>query len=256
MGAVIEAIDVDLGVRLPAGRRLSILRSLSLSVDEGTSVAILGRSGSGKTTLLTLLGLMNRPDAGTLRVGGRVVTTLSDAELARFRGENIGFAFQNFSLIDHLSVIENVQLPFLYGNAPKGRGVRQRALAALAAVDMMPFARRTVHQLSGGEQQRVAIARALVRSPAIVLADEPTGSLDASTGDHVIAQLRSAAKGSGACLVVVTHDRHIAATMDSAWELHDGALHPLGANLSEQRAGTGTGITATSTVSGVDGGAL
>ena len=237
MAAVIEAEDVDLGVRLPAGRRLSILRSLSLSVEEGASVAIIGRSGSGKTTLLTLLGLMNRPDSGLLRVGGRDVTTLSDAESARYRGENIGFVFQNFSLIDHLSVIENVELPYLYGSAPKGRGVRRHALAALAAVDMVQFARRRVHQLSGGEQQRVAIARALVRSPAIVLADEPTGSLDASTGDQVIAQLRSAAKGAGACLVVVTHDRYIASVMDSTWELHDGALRPLNTGLEGHELG-------------------
>lgn len=227
MTAVIEAERVDVSVRLPSGGRLQILRGLSLVVRAGSSVAILGRSGSGKTTLLTLLGLMGRPDAGSLWVAGQDAARLSDAAAARLRGERIGFVFQDFSLIDHLSVVENVELPYLYGRTLARHHVRRAALAALSAVGLSGFAHRRVPQLSGGEQQRVAIARALVRAPAIVLADEPTGSLDVGTGDQVIGLLRDAVGQAGACLVVVTHDPAVAARMDARWELVDGALRPL-----------------------------
>jgi putative ABC transport system ATP-binding protein len=219
----IDAADITAEVTLPSGDRLRILDGLSLSVPEGAAVAVIGRSGSGKTTLLTVLGLMSRRHRGRLTLGGVDTGNLSDADTASLRNSRIGFVFQGFSLIDHLTVLDNVELPFVYG-APTP-APRRRALGLLDQVGLAGFGNRPVNQLSGGEQQRVAIARALVRSPSIILADEPTGALDVQTGGAVMRLLRDATRGAGAALVVVTHDRDVAAIADEQWVLRDGRLH-------------------------------
>lgn len=226
MANVIEAEGLSSVVPLPSGEQLTILSGASLTVAEGTSTGIVGRSGSGKTTLLTLLGLMHRPTSGTLRLMGRDVTRISDSAAAALRNERIGFIFQNYSLVSHLNVLDNVTMPFQYGAALPLRRARARALQALDMVGLAAFARRKVTQLSGGEQQRVAIARALVRDPAVLIADEPTGSLDTDTGQHVLSLLREASAAAGSCLVVVTHDPAIAVTLDERLELVGGALQP------------------------------
>lgn len=217
----LRAIGLTYSLTLPSGT-LELLRGVDLTVHEGQSAAIVGRSGSGKTTLLTLLGLMGRPDGGVLEIRGITVSSLGDDRAARFRNREIGFVFQNYSLVPHLSVLQNVMLPFMYGRAVRSTSQRAAALNALDLVELTHLADSKPAKLSGGEQQRVAIARALVREPAVVLADEPTGALDVDTGDHVIDLLHGVAAHAGACLVVVTHDPDIAARMDCRYELKDG----------------------------------
>ncbi len=223
---VIEAEHLKSVVNLPSGQELRILTDVSLTVAENTSVGILGRSGSGKTTLLTLLGLMHRPTAGSLRLLGRDVTRISDSAAAALRNDTIGFVFQNYSLISHLNVLDNVVMPFHYGRDISPRKARIEAMRVLELVGLAGFSRRKVTQLSGGEQQRVAIARALVRRPAVLIADEPTGSLDTDTGAHILQLLRETASAEGSCLVVVTHDPSIAGVLDEGWELGNGQLTP------------------------------
>ncbi|MFF8186901.1 ABC transporter ATP-binding protein [Microbacterium sp. NPDC016588] len=223
---VVVAKDLSAAVRLPSGKRLSILRDVSFRIREGTSAAILGRSGSGKSTLLAILGLMNRPDGGELTIAGTDVSNLRDTEAARLRNSLVGFVFQNYSLVEHLTVRENVELPFSFGPSPRPREMRRSVGRALDLVGMTSFAARKPAQLSGGEQQRVAIARALVRHPRLILADEPTGALDVDTGHHVMSVLRDATVGSGSGLVIVTHDPAIAGSTETQWHLLDGALRP------------------------------
>lgn len=226
MAEVVVATDLAASVRLPSGDQLPILRDVSLSIREGTSAAILGRSGSGKSTLLAILGLMNQPDTGQLRIAGHEVAKLRDSDAARLRNSLIGFVFQNYSLIEHLTVRENVELPFSFGRSARNREVRRAVSMALDLVGMTPFASRRPTQLSGGEQQRVAIARALVRRPHLILADEPTGALDVDTGSHVMGVLRDATAGSGSGLIIVTHDPAIAESTQSQWLLADGTISP------------------------------
>ncbi|MFD4957872.1 ABC transporter ATP-binding protein [Microbacterium sp. NPDC058389] len=226
MGEVVVATDLAASVRLPSGQQLPIFRDLSITVSDGTSAAILGRSGSGKSTLLAILGLMNLPDAGELTIAGHAVSRLREGEAARLRNSLVGFVFQNYSLIEHLTVRENVELPYAFGASASNREIRSAAGRVLDLVGMTKFASRKPAQLSGGEQQRVAIARALVRSPRLILADEPTGALDVDTGHHVMEVLRDATAGSGSGLVVVTHDPAIADSTEAQWHLRDGSLHP------------------------------
>lgn len=224
MTAVISATGVTSAVPLPGGRSLTILRDVSFSLPERSTTAIVGRSGSGKTTLLSVMGLLAAPTAGRLLVAGEDVSQLSDAARSRLRNEAIGFVFQSYSLIEHLSVLENVELPFSFGKRVRPRAIRRAAMRRLEQVGLADFAQRRPAQLSGGEQQRVAIARALVRSPRIILADEPTGALDVDTAADVLATLRSVTREAGSCLVVVTHDEEVARSMSSQWRIEHGRL--------------------------------
>jgi putative ABC transport system ATP-binding protein len=212
---VSRTYDLD-GVSVPA------LRGVSLTVSPGDYVAIVGTSGSGKSTLMHLLGGLDRPSGGSLVIGGRDVASLSPPEMARLRNETIGFVFQSFHLLTRTTAQDNVALPLVY----RGVGRRERRARAAAMLDRVGLAHRLGHrpnQMSGGEQQRVAIARALVTGPSVLLADEPTGNLDTTTGQSVLALLESL-NAEGVAVVLVTHDREVAARARRQIVMRDGVI--------------------------------
>ena len=192
---------------------------MSLDVDAGELIAVLGRSGSGKSTLLHLLGGLDRPDAGTIALAGQDIVEQRPRALARTRLRHIGFVFQSFQLIEELSGEENVLLPARLPGAV--RGGERRARRLIDELGLSEIAGRRPHELSGGEQQRLAIARALVNDPEVVLADEPTGNLDQDNGANVLALLRSLTRHA---VVIVTHEPEAAAIADRVLHLHDGRL--------------------------------
>jgi putative ABC transport system ATP-binding protein len=198
---------------------------VDLTVTQGESTAILGRSGEGKSTLLSILGLLERPDRGTHRFAGEAVAELGAAATDRLRGGSIGFVFQRFALFSHLSALENVLVPLRHRGGEREATLRDAGRDALTAVGLADAVRRRPRSLSGGEQQRVAIARALVVRPSLILADEPTGSLDEVTGRDVVDLLVDQVQSRGAALVVVTHEQDVARRMDRTLELREGRLH-------------------------------
>jgi len=228
---VLEARGLEKRIDGPSGR-LDILRGISLAVQRGETVAILGASGSGKSTLLGLLAGLDAPSDGEVRLLGQAISELDEDGRAALRAGRVGFVFQSFQLLPALTALENVLLPLELNPAHAGtaRGVLQeRAQGALERVGLTPRASHYPHQLSGGEQQRVAIARAIVDDPAILFADEPTGNLDARTGERVIELLfglaRAPAQGaSPTALVLVTHDAELAGQCDRILHIQDGVL--------------------------------
>ena len=198
------------------------LRQLELHIEAGEYVAVMGPSGSGKSTLLNLLGLLDRPNAGTYRLEGRDVTTLSPDEQARVRSERIGFVFQSFHLVPRLTAAENIALPMtLAGIDPAER--KQRVQQALKDYGLSDRAHHRPNELSGGQRQRVAIARATVMQPAMILADEPTGNLDRATGEEVMRLLEDLNQ-QGVTLIVVTHDAALGARAGRQLLMEDGEL--------------------------------
>jgi putative ABC transport system ATP-binding protein len=198
------------------------LDGVTFSVHTGELLAIVGPSGSGKSTLLHVMGTLDRPNSGTVRVTGLPVAGLSDRELAALRATRIGFVFQQFFLAEHASALENVADGLLYAGAAAPER-RAAAAAVLSAVGLGDRLRARPNQLSGGERQRVAIARALVGRPAIVLADEPTGNLDSATGAAILGLLHQL-HADGATIAVITHDRDLAAGMPRRVEMLDGRI--------------------------------
>ena len=198
------------------------LRDVALTLADGDYAAVMGPSGSGKSTLLNILGLLDRPDAGSYALDGTETTTLPEERRARLRRERIGFVFQAFHLIPRLTAAENVELPLILA----GRAVRERRTQVAAALDAMGLTPRADHrpdQLSGGQRQRVAIARATVTHPSLLLADEPTGNLDRASGEDVIEALE-ALNAQGLTLVVVTHDQALGARAHRRIQMDDGAI--------------------------------
>jgi putative ABC transport system ATP-binding protein len=206
----------------PVGEGLTVLRDVNLHVTEHEYVGVLGPSGSGKSSLLYLLGLMDRPTSGLYRFEGLDVSALSDSHLSAMRGTRIGFVFQSFHLVGHLSAIENVELPLFYQRVPRSER-RRRAAEALEQVGLQGRTRHHPAQLSGGESQRVAIARAIVTRPSLILADEPTGNLDSATGRDILAVL-SELHAAGATVVMITHDPTIAARIPRIIRISDGCI--------------------------------
>ena len=209
---------------LSDGQPVRALDAVSLTVDRGRFVAIVGRSGCGKSTLLNLSGAIDFPSSGEVRLDGIVTSGLDDARLARIRREHVGFIFQSFQLLHTLSAVENVELPLLLAGRPHAREI---ARERLAWVELEGFADRLPHQLSGGEMQRVAIARALVHSPALLLADEPTGNLDSGTGTAILALLERLTRERGAATVMATHSVEAAAIADVVVRMRDGRIEEI-----------------------------
>lgn len=214
---------VGLSKHYPSGETIvRAVSNVSLMIGRGEFVAIRGRSGSGKSTLMNLLGLLDRPDSGDYLLNGREIAKLSEDRRAAIRGRYIGFVFQVPALLPRATALENVELPLIYAGIPASR----RRRAARDALDRVGLARRTHHwpnQLSGGEQQRVVIARAMVNDPALILADEPTGSLDSATSDEILSLFETLHR-DGRTIIVVTHAGEVA---DRTWRqitLHDGRI--------------------------------
>lgn len=206
---------------LADGQPVRALNNLSLEVSRGEFVALVGRSGCGKSTLLSLAGAMDFPTSGLVLLDGAATTSLQDDALARMRREKVGFVFQSFQLIQTLTVFENVELPLLLAGK---QGTRAIASERLAWVDLDGLGARYPHQLSGGQMQRVAIARALVQSPAILLADEPTGNLDTSTGNLILELLRRLTREQNTATIMATHSPEAAALADTVITLRDGQI--------------------------------
>jgi putative ABC transport system ATP-binding protein len=198
------------------------LRGVSFSVRPGELVAIMGPSGSGKSTLMHLIGCLDTPTSGTIRIAGEDVSDLSETELATVRNQRIGFVFQRFNLIPRISILDNVTTPLIYaGVSPRAR--RERAAEALEEVGLGARLLHRSVQLSGGQQQRVAIARALVTNPVIVLADEPTGNLDTATGKAIL-ELFAAVNETGTTVIIVTHDAEVSSVCRRVIHLRDGLI--------------------------------
>ncbi|GGS77833.1 ABC transporter ATP-binding protein [Nonomuraea spiralis] len=220
--AAVEAVDVVRRYQLD-GVAVEALRGVSLRIEHGEFAAVVGPSGSGKSTLMHLLGCLDRPTSGVLRVGGVEVSRLSESELAGLRNRTIGFVFQSFHLMGRTSALDNVALPLVYRGVGRAER-RSRAAAALESVGLGHRMRHRPSQMSGGEQQRVAIARALVGEPEVLLADEPTGNLDTRNGVEVMAMLDRLNEERGVAVVLVTHEPEIAAHARRQIHVRDGLI--------------------------------
>ena len=198
------------------------LRGVSINIEKGEYVAIMGPSGSGKSTLMNLIGCLDTPTKGSYLLNGKEVASMNDDELARIRNEEIGFVFQTFNLLPRATALHNVELPLVYAGV-SGKDRLERAKAALDKVELSPRASHKPNELSGGQRQRVAIARALVNNPSILLADEPTGNLDSKTGVEIMAVFKRLYE-AGNTIILVTHEPDIAAHAHRVVSIRDGQV--------------------------------
>ena len=219
----VEAIDVTRSYELEGGVVVNALSGVSLRIDTGEYAAIIGPSGSGKSTLMHLLGCLDRPTTGALRIAGADVSSLDDTQLAQLRNETVGFVFQSFQLLPRISATANVAMPLVYRGTARAERI-ERARAALESVGLGHRLDHRPTQLSGGEQQRVAIARALVSQPTLLLADEPTGNLDTQSGVDVMRLLEQLNTDHGVAVILVTHDHEGAARARRRIRIRDGLI--------------------------------
>ncbi len=222
---MLRLVDIEKSFRLGT-LSIQVLRGVCLEVAEGDLLSIMGPSGSGKSTLMNIIGLLGRPTAGSYFLNGRDIRSMKDRELSACRNANIGFVFQSFQLLGHLTALENVAVPLVYRGMGRGE-IRRRARAILEKVGMGDRTGHKPGQLSGGQKQRVAIARALVGEPAVVLADEPTGALDSGTADEVMRLLIRLNLEDGITIVIITHDPEIARQCTRQTQIGDGVLHEI-----------------------------
>ena len=223
--SLIQIKNLTAAVRLNNGDTLVTVNNASIELKRGNSYAIVGKSGSGKTSLISIIGLLNHSYKGEYLYDGVSVSALTDRELSMLRANNIGFVFQNYSLIKHLRVWENIELPLLYAKKNMDRKQRQEVIRnLLKSVGLEDKENDYPANLSGGEQQRVAIARALTVSPEAILCDEPTGALDKKTGQQIMELLLQIVRENNIMLLLVTHDSDIANTCDTIFEMDEGRL--------------------------------
>ncbi|MCC6508678.1 MAG: ABC transporter ATP-binding protein [Pirellulaceae bacterium] len=220
---MIELTDVS-KVYIMGEIEVHALRSVTLNIQRGESVALIGPSGSGKSTLMNTLGCLDRPTSGSYKLDGEEVVTMTRDQRARIRNRQIGFVFQNFNLLARTSALENVELPLLYGPPLPAKERKQRASDALALVGLADRLDHHPGQLSGGQQQRVAIARALASKPSILMGDEPTGNLDTRTSREIIELFRKLNEEHNLTVILVTHDLAVARTARRTLVLRDGAV--------------------------------
>ncbi len=218
------------------GEEIRALDNVDLDIEGGEFISIIGPSGSGKSTLMHILGCLDSPSKGSIKLDGTEISTASMRQLARIRNRKIGFVFQFFNLLPKLSVLQNVELPMIYAGC-SARERRERAMDALRLVEMENRAKHRPMQLSGGQQQRAAIARALVNQPKIIFADEPTGNLDSRTGETIL-NLFNELSQKGSTIALVTHDPEIAAVTPRRIEIRDGKIAK---NVDAKLAGTSAG---------------
>ena len=221
MANVIEATEIRKVYKM-GEVEVEALRGVSFQIKRGEVIAIMGPSGSGKSTLMNTLGCLDRPTSGEYMLDGEPVASMNDDQLASIRNRKVGFVFQSFNLLSRQTAITNVELPLRYAGNQEGR--RERAIDALKAVGLGDRMTHRPYELSGGQQQRVAIARAIVNTPAIIMADEPTGNLDSKVGQEIMSLLLNLNKESGTTLIIVTHDPTIAEQTQRVIRLRDGLL--------------------------------
>ena len=221
MSNVIEAHDLTKIYKM-GEVEVQALRGVSFTIERGEVISIMGPSGSGKTTLMNMLGCLDRPTSGEYILDGEPVASLNDDQLADIRNRKVGFVFQSFNLLSRQTAITNVELPLRYSGRLEDR--RERAIEALKAVGLEDRMTHRPYELSGGQQQRVAIARAIVNTPAIVMADEPTGNLDSKVGKEIMSLLLNLNKERGTTLIIITHDPTISAQTQRVIRLIDGLL--------------------------------
>jgi len=219
----IELIEVGKSFSHHSGT-VNVLKGLQFKAEQAETVAIVGPSGSGKSTLLSILAGLDQPDSGQVKIMGTDILTLSEVELTKFRAAHLGIVFQQFHLMNHLTALENVELPL---QIKKSRDVREEALEALDKVGLKDRADHFPNECSGGECQRIAIARAIISKPNLILADEPSGNLDVKTGDHVMKLLFEVVKEVKATLILVTHNEGLASWCDKKYLLGSGKLEAI-----------------------------
>lgn len=213
------------------------LRDISLTIESGEYLAIMGPSGSGKSTLMHIMGCLDRPTSGSMYLRGQDINSLSDAELAEIRNAEIGFVFQNFNLLPSMSILANAEMPLLYAGVP-ARERRMRATTTLGIVGLADRLQHKPSELSGGQRQRASIARAMVNRPAILLADEPTGNLDTATGEEIMG-LFAELNAKGNTIIVVTHERAVAERASRIVHIRDGCIEHVETRAHDKSGGTG-----------------